>query len=1089
MLNSKIESDDSKFINGSHSLRLNVIIDYIIEKDILINGEVKSKEEVEEENKKKNIKNTKKKDKKKKKDEDDDTNYYFSYCIAGKIDGETDVIQYSDSTFSTFHDIDINIDFLKNLYSKQVEIKIWKLIPNSEKSTSNEHIHKQIRTKKLNTNNRKSICIPNQLKLQKQIPSNINQGIIPNIKENKSEKNSNNEMDDNESSNQSSLINYNFSLIPIKPVYDSLQQLNFPFSNIRSTFSNYNSKYKNKFMNTEQLRNHISGNENMMIGGDINNRYNGGRNELWGNHHINILNGDYVNEFDNTIHIVPHPHHFMVPERYSRIHNSYSRGGSPIRSSSNNRSRSRTKSKKRNSNSKKDEEKKNSKSSKYGNKSYDCYYDEELYPRKGRSRSRSKSNNRSNNRSRNNSRSRSNVRESGIKNRRLKNGNKDDKNNSKSKGSRKGRDKLSKRKEEDQYEMIGKMTLDICKLFFDEYEVEKKLDYPIGEVKYFGFKLSLSEPLLSKKQRKFLNPIAIEIVSAKSMPPKPTTNKVNYATIAPTYCKFSFIDNEKEYKCFEECRKENNKIIFNSVHLLLSGNIKEEDLFNTLVYKKLNIEIHDRDYEVPKDKKYISNKFDYVESYRTTYIPNIIYGVASFSLAPLVTGIKELTLTAPVETNYHIKDKGTDFVDSVNYIEYGTSLRIKVSMAYPILKNSITNINEITNFKFSRIIIIADKNDNQSISSLIKIISEFNIKEFFNFELEQKKKMSINDVKLGKKDELNNKLKNKKVNKLKENPNDDKKTCNNNTLLNESDNENKSIDVIENFDIESFRIDKEHINNPELGVITGFHIYDEEHHMIFLEGPKNNIQTLRDILNSNDFLKFKTFHSPKLTFYKRLWTSFYISPIYIHLKDNIPSLLLLNDTYLKCHTPKTTLETLKLLEIIIECNSMEEINSKLLFPTYEQLSSLIGTVGQNVTTYEFLLQLSTHQKQEITSYYTPDVVEESVTLSQKKEKTNNSKKIDNNNYLYLELIKKRLYREPNYIKQNIDKFHNLQCQQRERVYGNEGIPYNYSIQYLNSSELRKKMLQEEYSKYIKVLIHSYNKKYNSQNFEIYKTDK
>jgi len=54
------------------------------------------------------------------------------------------------------------------------------------------------------------------------------------------------------------------------------------------------------------------------------------------------------------------------------------------------------------------------------------------------------------------------------------------------------------------------------------------------------------------------------------------------------------------------------------------------------------------------------------------------------------------------------KDKGSDFVDTVNYIEYGTSLKIKVSLAYPILKNSITNINEITNFDFSRIIIIAE---------------------------------------------------------------------------------------------------------------------------------------------------------------------------------------------------------------------------------------------------------------------------------------------------------------------------------------------------------------------------------------------
>jgi len=104
---------------------------------------------------------------------------------------------------------------------------------------------------------------------------------------------------------------------------------------------------------------------------------------------------------------------------------------------------------------------------------------------------------------------------------------------------------------------------------------------------------------------------------------------------------------------------------------------------------------------------------------------------------------------------------------------------------------------------------------------------------------------------------------------------------------------------------------------------------------------------------------------------------------------------------------------------------MEEINSKLLFPSYEQLSSLIGIVGNNITTYEVLLQLNNQQEQEIPSYYTPNIVEESVELSQKKNKNNNSKRVDNINYLYIELIKKRLNREPNYIKLNIVIFLNV----------------------------------------------------------------
>ncbi|OUM58683.1 hypothetical protein PIROE2DRAFT_15970 [Piromyces sp. E2] len=524
-----------------------------------------------------------------------------------------------------------------------------------------------------NSYSRKNSCFPSQYRSQKQASICTNQGLIPNIKDNKNEKYSNNEMNDNESSNQSSLINYNFSLIPIKPVYDSLQQLNLPFSSIRTSISVPNPKMKNRLMNSEQLRHHIAGIKNtnmqynMMIGGSPGGKnggvnFYGAMNEVFGNQNISILNGDYINEFDNTVHIAPHPHHFTMPEKLVRAHRSHSRTNSPVRSSSKSRSKSSPKSKRKSSDSSRDNKRRSNKSSRNGNKSYDCYYDSDSDSYRGRSRNKN-SKNSSNNRRRSNrsrSRSSSNTREStgksGRSTRRIKgkNNDNDDEKGKKGKGKIKRKDNL-KRKEEDQYEMIGKMTLDICKLFFDDYEVEKKLDYPLGEIKYFGFKLSLSEPLLSIKQRKFLNPIAIEIVSAKAMPPKPITNKINYATIAPTYCKFSYIDNEKEYKCFEECRHENNKIIFNSIHLLLSGHIKEEELFNILLYKKLNIEIHDRDYEVPKDKRYISNKFDYVDSYRTTYIPNIVYGVASFSLAPLVTGATELTLTAPVETYYHTK--------------------------------------------------------------------------------------------------------------------------------------------------------------------------------------------------------------------------------------------------------------------------------------------------------------------------------------------------------------------------------------------------------------------------------------------------
>jgi len=659
-MNVKIEPEENKIVSDSHSLRLNVIIDYFIEKDILINGEIKTQNEIENTNKKKKerkggknkkpsknnkTKTNNEKKKIKNKLDDDNSSYYFSYTIAGKIEGETDIIQYSNSTFQAFHDVEINLEFLKNLYNKQIEVKIWKLIPNNEdKSLSNEYIFRQIKAKKIMSYNRKSSSSQSHMKQLVKPLNNLNSNYKQQKVDNKINEIYNNEMDDDYYSNQSSLINYNFSLIPIKPVYDSLQQLNYQFRN-SFQISNY-------IKNNEQVKNLYEGNKHLKDQQLTNNNYR--NNEDRFQNKFNILPNDYIDLLTNTIRIKPHPHHFLIPEKIIKTYRSYSRSNSPIRSNNNNNNSMN----KKNKNNLKNNEhiKKNEKNNDYNDYSDSDNYDSDYNNLKNNGRkNRNKSckiikkSNKNGKNGENKKITKTNTKESTTKKKTEKD---KSKKNKKSK-----KENPLKRKEDDKYELIGKTTIDICKLFFDEFEVEKILEYPLGEIKHFGFKLSLSEPLLSIKQKRCLNPIAIEIVSAKSMPPKPSTNKINYAIVAPTYCKFSFLESEKEYKCYEEYRQNNNKVVFNSVHLLLSGYIKENELFNYLLYKKLNIEIHDRDYEVPKEKKYISDKFDYIDSYRTTYIPNIIYGLASYSLAPLVTGIKELTLISPVETNFHIKEK------------------------------------------------------------------------------------------------------------------------------------------------------------------------------------------------------------------------------------------------------------------------------------------------------------------------------------------------------------------------------------------------------------------------------------------------
>ena len=159
-------------------------------------------------------------------------------------------------------------------------------------------------------------------------------------------------MDDNNSSNQSSLVNYNFSLIPIKPVYDSLQQLNIQFSNIH----NLNSRYKNKYLNSGN--NNINGNEyNIMNKNNKNmlaeNNY-GVLNEIYRNQNFNILTGDYINEYNNTLHIIPHPHHFTIPEKAAKVYHSMT--NSFTKKSSKPSTKSNSKNKKKNNKSDDDDD-------------------------------------------------------------------------------------------------------------------------------------------------------------------------------------------------------------------------------------------------------------------------------------------------------------------------------------------------------------------------------------------------------------------------------------------------------------------------------------------------------------------------------------------------------------------------------------------------------------------------------------------------------------------------------------------------------------------------------------------------------------
>lgn len=518
--------------------------------------------------------------------------------------------------------------------------------------------------------------------------------------------------------------------------------------------------------------------------------------------------------------------------------------------------------------------------------------------------------------------------------------------------------------------------------------------------------ISLDSPLLSDQLYAELNPLAITVLSATSMPSSPVPFHVLEEKCVPVYCQYKFHNLKTHVTNY---KKHDAKIYFRDVNVILTGLLNLRDLHEFLSGPPVKIEIHDRDRKPDErtparfgcglDDGVLNN----ASMKRKTDVFNY-HGVASLNLSELLLGRTHFKVRLPIKncSPPPLLDVGMMAINRIpqgHYFDANSELRIEIKLACPLNFSNIGS--ELGSFEapFGRIVYIFD---------CVNVA----VMEKLRFEI---LKSNAEAFDLG-----------SHVGK-----NTEKALSNYTTHF-------------------------KHSPSQDLDFVTGFHVLDKKTQIMVAEGLKHKaVRRLWEAvpmkLSGSKEEQVIVLYNSSLAFFRRIYDILDLGLRPVLLPEPLEAIMRKPLLYVEGTVPRECFQALIRLKQLCQVRSLKDAVQYDLFPSVDMILSLSRQYETSTEQWKESLASISQKEQPpvpIKSHSTIDT-------------TNTREHPYSNQYV--------TFREPkDFIQENIRKVHEDSERLQKPVItvlrlktAADRPAHNYSIQTFNSSELTKEWLQRQ----------------------------
>ncbi|KAL7748034.1 hypothetical protein RI367_006580 [Sorochytrium milnesiophthora] len=548
----------------------------------------------------------------------------------------------------------------------------------------------------------------------------------------------------------------------------------------------------------------------------------------------------------------------------------------------------------------------------------------------------------------------------------------------------------------DHHVHVASIFVDPSLLFLGELHVQEPLRCKVEGLQEAEVGISINTSLLTPEQEETLNPMCITVVHAENLPDKPMTFAQLQHSCNPVYTRFAFLDQPSSRHKSRTVQPQARFVRFDSKHVILTGLHDSEKLRDFFLHNALEIEVHDR------DKRTLER--DRTQGPDATDLQGVQpHGLAQFSLAELTAGVTLLTLRAPIvparsNNERHMKNS----VPPGLYLESDAALKIRVRCKYPVF-----NLHDNTFSLFTRAVVVFKRLDLNLLQWLCNYVQTCNI------------------AALG---------------------------------LDRMDDNRLEPAML----LERYKLSPDQRLDTALDIITGCLVTDSNCGVLFLEGLCDGAMArlLADLAAAIDFVteEYQVYADSTFTVTERLWMHVAPNLSWIHVRPRCSDIMNDPRTFIRARVSKEAFHGVRIMNELMTfpLDTIFDVVQHRLLPTLEMLRQMDQCFGQHHS-LQFIPVARVADALGLTGD-TPPSTAEDVDSRQLIRSPSPRRRIDSRNGHFSQSILSRKLRAPlDFVQMYKDRYPHSGLPELREPIGTSNV-FPYSPQTLNTAVQRQSQL-------------------------------